>query len=72
MVKVDNRRGALASIANVFAKMGVNIENLDIEEQKNSMKALNFVITVTNNDKLRDVLKELDKFEFVNSVNRSK
>ncbi len=72
MVKVDNRRGALASIANVFAKMGVNIENLDIEEQKNSMKALNFVITVTNNDKLRDVLKELDKFEFVNAVNRSK
>jgi (p)ppGpp synthase/HD superfamily hydrolase len=52
--------------------MGVNIENLDIEEQKNSMKALNFVITVTNNDKLRDIFKELDKFEFVNAVNRSK
>ena len=72
IVKVNNRRGALASIANVLAKMGINIENLDIEEQKNSMKALNFIITVSDTKKLTEVFSKLEKFEFVRSVSRSK
>jgi len=72
IIKVDNRRGALASIANVVANMGINIENLDIEEQNNSMKSLNFVVTVSNIIKLDKVFLELQKFDFVRSVERSK
>lgn len=72
IIKVDNRRGALASIANVVANMGINIENLDIEEQNNSMKSLNFVVTVSNTIKLDKVFLELQKFDFVRSVERSK
>jgi len=52
--------------------MGINIENLDIEEQKNSMKALNFIITVSDTKKLTEVFSKLEKFEFVRSVSRSK
>ena len=72
IIKVDNLRGALASIANVIAKMGINIEALDVEEQNNSMKSLNLVITVSNTKKLDKVFLELKKFDFVRSVGRSK
>lgn len=69
-VQVENRRGMLASIANSIAKLGVNIEHLDIEERDHSMKALNLVIGVQNFEKLDEILYEIKSLEFVRGVER--
>lgn len=69
-VQVENRRGMLASIANVIAKIGVNIEHLEVEEKDHSMKALNLVVSVVNTSKLEDVLYAIKSLEFVRSVAR--
>ena len=69
-IQVENRRGMLASIANSIAKLGVNIEHLDIEEQDHSMKALNLVIGVQNFEKLDEILYEIKSLEFVRGVER--
>ena len=69
-VQVENRRGMLASIANVIAKIGVNIEHLEVEEKDHSMKALNLVVSVVNTSKLEDVLYAIKSLEFVCSVAR--
>ncbi len=70
-VQVENRRGMLASIANVIAKTGVNIEHLEVEEKDHSMKALNLVVSVVNISKLEDVLYAIKSLEFVRSVARA-
>ena len=70
-VQVENRRGMLASIANVIAKTGVNIEHLEVEEKDHSMKALNLVVSVVNTSKLEDVLYAIKSLEFVRSVARA-
>jgi len=70
-VQVENRRGMLASIANVIAKTGVNIEHLEVEEKDHSMKALNLVVSVVNTSKLEDVLYAIKSLEFVHSVARA-
>jgi GTP pyrophosphokinase len=70
-VQVENRRGMLASIANVVAKTGVNIEHLEVEEKDHSMKALNLVVSVVNTSKLEDVLYAIKSLEFVRSVART-
>ena len=70
-VQVENRRGMLASIANVIAKTGVNIEHLEVEEKDHSMKALNLVVSVVNTSKLEDVLYAIKSLEFVRSVART-
>ena len=70
-VKAENRRGMLASIANVIAKIGVNIEHLEIDEKEHSMKALNLLIAVPDISKLDEVLYAIKSLEFVRSVNRA-
>ena len=70
-VQVENRRGMLASIANVIAQIGVNIEHLEVEEKDHSMKALNLVISVANSDKLDEALYAIKSLEFVHSVVRA-
>ncbi len=70
-VQLENRRGMLASIANVIAKIGINIEHLEVEEQGHSMKALNLVIAVSNAGKLDEVLYAIKSLEFVHSVKRA-
>jgi len=70
VIKVDNIRGTLASIANVISKMGVNIEGLNVEEHKNLLKSLNFIITVTDTYMLSQVFTEIKKLKFVRSVTR--
>lgn len=70
-VQVENRRGMLASIANVIAQIGVNIEHLEVEEKDHLMKALNLVISVSNIDKLDEALYAIKSLEFVRSVARA-
>ncbi len=69
-VQVQNRRGMLASIANAIARLGVNIEHLEVEEKDHSMKALNLVVSVSNFEKLDEILYEIKSLEFVKSVER--
>jgi (p)ppGpp synthase/HD superfamily hydrolase len=45
-VKIENRRGMLASIANAIAKINVNIENIEFEERDYTMIGLILVISV--------------------------
>jgi (p)ppGpp synthase/HD superfamily hydrolase len=70
-VQVENRRGMLASIANAIAQISVNIEHLEVEEKDHSMKALNLVISVANDDKLDEALYAIKSLEFVHSVARA-
>jgi GTP pyrophosphokinase len=70
-VQVENRRGMLASIANVIAQIGVNIENLEVEERDHSMKALNLVISVANASKLDEALYAIKSLEYVHSFSRA-
>jgi GTP pyrophosphokinase len=69
-VKVENRRGMLASIANVIANININIEHLEVEERDHSMKALNLVIGVANTSQLDEVIYEIKSLEFVQLVER--
>lgn len=70
-VKIENRRGMLASIANAIAKMNVNIENIEVEERDHAMKGLNIVISVPNIAKLDETMYAIKSLEFVHSVIRS-
>lgn len=69
-VQVENRRGMLASIANVIAKIDINIEHLEVEERDHSMKALNLVIGVANTAQLDEAMYEIKSLEFVQQVER--
>ncbi|RUA04343.1 MAG: (p)ppGpp synthetase [Gammaproteobacteria bacterium] len=70
-VKIENRRGMLASIANAIAKINVNIENIEVEERDNTMKGLNFIVNVPNIAKLDEIMYAIKSLEFVHSVVRS-
>lgn len=69
-VQTENRRGMLASIANTIAKIGINIEHLEVDEKDHSMKALNLVIVLPDIAKLDEVLYAISSLEFVHSVKR--
>lgn len=70
-IEADNRRGMLASIANTIAKIGVNIEHLEVDERDHVMKALNLVITVPDMGKLDEALYAISSLEFVHLVKRA-
>ncbi|CAC9599901.1 Guanosine-3',5'-bis(diphosphate) 3'-pyrophosphohydrolase (EC 3.1.7.2) / GTP pyrophosphokinase (EC 2.7.6.5), (p)ppGpp synthetase II [uncultured Gammaproteobacteria bacterium] len=70
-VKIENRRGMLASIANAIAKINVNIENIELEERDYTMKGLNLVISVPSITKLDEVIYAIKSLEFVHSVIRN-
>ena len=69
-VQVENRRGMLASIANAIAKIGINIEHLEIEEKDHSMKALSLVVSVANNAKLQQTIQTIQNLKSVHGVKR--
>ena len=70
LIDVDNQRGALASIANTMAKLGINIEHIEISEKDSYLKSLNLVISVTNTEQLADISKHLMQLDLVQSVKR--
>ena len=69
-IDVANRRGTLASIANIISKMGINIENLDMLEKDNSMKSLMLGVMVQNTEVLDEVFYNIKQLEFVKNVSR--
>ena len=70
-VKIENRRGMLASIANAIAKINVNIENIVLDERDHTMKGLNLVISVSSIAKLDEAMYAIKSLEFVHSVARN-
>ncbi|KAA0447053.1 MAG: bifunctional (p)ppGpp synthetase/guanosine-3',5'-bis(diphosphate) 3'-pyrophosphohydrolase, partial [Candidatus Thioglobus sp.] len=70
-VEIENRRGILASIANAIAKININIENIQVEEQNNTMRGIYLVIIVPNIAKLDEVMYAIKNTEFVHSVKRN-
>ncbi|WXT99818.1 MAG: Guanosine-3',5'-bis(diphosphate) 3'-pyrophosphohydrolase [Catillopecten margaritatus gill symbiont] len=70
-VKIENRRGMLASVANALAKINVNIENIEVEERDHTMKGMNLIISVPNIVKLDEAMYAIKGLDFVYSVMRS-
>lgn len=70
MVWVENRMGMLASISNLIAKIGVNIENIGVEENGSLVRALNLVISVPNATRLHSVMAEISRLKYVQEVKR--
>jgi GTP pyrophosphokinase len=69
-IQNENRRGMLASIANAIAKVNINIENLEIEENDDTMKALKLLISVSGLSQLDEAMCAIKSLEFVYSVSR--
>jgi (p)ppGpp synthase/HD superfamily hydrolase len=69
-VKDENRRGMLASIANVIAKANVNIENLEVEEDGDSMSALKLLISVSGLSQLDEVIGAI-KSQYLGNQSKS-
>lgn len=69
-IKVANRRGTLALIAETIAKIGINIENIEMKEKDNFMKAINLIISVKNSKQLEEVFSQIKSFDFVIGVSR--
>ncbi len=67
---VENRRGVLASVANAISKLGVNIENVVIEEKDNAIKSLLITILIKNNTELRQIFLALKILKFIKFILR--
>jgi (p)ppGpp synthase/HD superfamily hydrolase len=69
-IQNENRRGMLASIASAIAKANVNIENLEVEENNGSMRALKLLISVSGLSQLDEAICAIKSLKFVYSVSR--
>ena len=67
---VENRSGTLATIANILAKLGVNIENIEQRNKPNSKTFIDMVIVVANIIQLNNVLDKLKGLPHVVSASR--
>ena len=67
---VENRSGTLATIANILANLGVNIENIEQRDQPNTKKLISMVIVVANIIQLNNVLDKLKGLPHIVSASR--
>ena len=67
---VENRSGTLATIANILAKLGVNIENIEQRNKPNSKTFIDMVIVVANIIELNNVLDKLKGLPHIVSAER--
>jgi guanosine-3',5'-bis(diphosphate) 3'-pyrophosphohydrolase len=67
---VENRSGRLAAIANTIATLGVNIENIEQQENQHSTRLFHIVVVVKNIIQLNDVLEQLNKLPHLISAER--
>ena len=68
---VENRSGALATIANILANLGVNIENIEQRDKPNAKKLIGMVIVVANIIQLNNVLDKLKGLPHIVSASRN-
>jgi GTP pyrophosphokinase len=68
---VENRSGAFATIANILANLGVNIENIEQHNKPNAKKLISMVIVVANIIQLNNVLDKLKGGPHIVSATRN-
>ena len=67
-----NQRGALATLANVLADNGVNIQNVNIDERDPRHNTITFLLNVDNRNHLAQIIRHLKEVEGVTRVGRVK
>ena len=67
---VENRSGTLATIANILANLGVNIENIEQRDKPNAKKLIDLVIVVANIIQLNNILDKLKGLPHIVSASR--
>jgi len=67
---VENRSGTLATIANILANLGVNIENIEQRDKPNTKKLIDLVIVVSNIIQLNNILDKLKGLPHIVSASR--
>lgn len=70
LCKVENRRGVLSSIFNVISKSNINIENMSIDEQGHTLRALTIILSVSNLRQLEYVSEKIEKLKYIKSISR--
>jgi len=68
---VENRSGTLATIANILANLGVNIETIEQRDKPNTKKLIGMVIIVANIIQLNNVLDKLKGLPHIVSATRN-
>jgi len=68
---VENRSGTLATMANILANLGVNIENIEQRDKPNTKKLIGMVIVVANIIQLNNVLDNLKCLPRIVSASRN-
>jgi GTP diphosphokinase / guanosine-3',5'-bis(diphosphate) 3'-diphosphatase len=73
-LKIDvlNKRGVLATLANVISDSDANIENVHVDERDSRLNALIFVIHIKNRVHLARIIKRLRAISGVTKVARMK
>jgi guanosine-3',5'-bis(diphosphate) 3'-pyrophosphohydrolase len=71
-IDMINQRGALATLANVLANNGVNIQNVHIDERDSRHSTVTFLINIDNRDHLAQIIRHLKEVEGVTRVGRVK
>ncbi|MEA3278486.1 MAG: RelA/SpoT family protein [Pseudomonadota bacterium] len=69
-VDVDNRRGALATVAAAIAEMGSNIENVQSREKDGATSSLDFLLTVHSRQHLALIMRRLRQIPLVMRIYR--
>ncbi len=68
---VDNHSGTLATIANVLAKLRVNIEHIVQRDKPQAKKSIDLIILVSNIVQLNNVLDKLSELPHIISASRN-
>ncbi len=71
-IDVFNERGVLATLANVLAKHGTNIQNVNIDERDSRHNVTTFILSVLNRDHLARIIRSLREVKEVTRVIRGK
>ena len=69
-VEVQNKRGALAMVANRIADAQTDIESVRSEDKDDSYSVMHFVIRVKNRKHLADVIRRLKQLSIVEKITR--
>jgi RelA/SpoT family (p)ppGpp synthetase len=70
-IEVLNKRGILATLANVLTEHDSNIQNVQIDEQDNTHNTITFLMSIKNNTHLSKIIRHLREIESVTKVTRA-
>ena len=71
-INVENRPGALATVAAVIAEGGANVENVALENRDGRHADLLFTVNVKDRRHLARIMRRVRRLDLVRRINRSK